>query len=143
MSDCIRSVTASYLFILLHLQRESLFNCMNGFNTPFPISCVTGKECEFDMNKADFISPLYEHLGKRHHNNIYQNVMQDADYLKFSQQEQELCSQYESLNLSDEQRKVIGHWIDAIHAQNEAYTTVVFRMAMQLCFSLLMQLADL
>ena len=47
--------------------------------------------------------------------------MQDADYLKFSQQEQELCSQYESLNLSDDQRKVILNWIDTIHAQNEAY----------------------
>lgn len=56
--------------------------------------------------------------------------MQDADYLKASQQEQELCSQYESLNLSDDQRKVKINWIEAIHAQNEAYTTVVFRMAM-------------
>ena len=51
--------------------------------------------------------------------------------------------QYDNLDLSDEQRKVINHWIDAIHAQDEAYTTVVFRMAMQCCFALLLELADL
>lgn len=59
---------------------------------------------------------LYNHLEERHHDNIYQNAKQDADYLKFSQQEQELCSQYESLHLSDDQRKVILNWIDAIHS---------------------------
>ena len=69
--------------------------------------------------------------------------MRDADYLKASQQEQELCSQYESLHLSDDQRKVILNWIDAITAQNETYTAVVFRMAMQCCFALLLELADL
>ena len=71
------------------------------------------------------------------------NVMQDADYLKFLQQEQELCSQYECLNLSDDQRKVILNWIDTINAMNEAYTAVVFRMAMQCCFALILELADL
>lgn len=91
----------------------------------------------------DFWNLLYNHLEEHHHDNIYQNVMQDADYLKFTQQEQELCSQYEGLNLSDDQRKVILSWIDTIHAQNEAYTTVVFRMAMQCCFSLLLELADM
>ena len=59
----------------------------------------------------DIWNLLYNHLEERHHNNIYQNVMQDADYLKFTQQEQELCSQYENLNLSDDQRKVILNWV--------------------------------
>lgn len=31
----------------------------------------------------------WDPCGARQHDNIYQNVMQDADYLKFSQQEQE------------------------------------------------------
>lgn len=86
---------------------------------------------------------LYNHLEECHHGNIYQNVMQDTDYLKFSQQKQDLCSKYESLNLSDDQRTVILNWIDTVHAQNEAYTTVVFRMAMQCCFALLPELGDL
>ena len=43
----------------------------------------------------DFWNLLYNHLEERHYNNIYQN----ADYLKFTQQEQELCSHYENLNL--------------------------------------------
>lgn len=63
--------------------------------------------------------------------------------MKFSQQEQKFSDQYDNLDLSDEQRKVINHWIDAIHPQNEAYTTVVFRMEMQCCFSLIMALTDL
>lgn len=44
-----------------------------------------------------------------------------------------LNDQYQQLNLSDEQRKVITQWIDAIQAQESAYTEVVFRMGMQ-CF---------
>ena len=91
----------------------------------------------------DFWNLLYNHLEEQHHDNIYQNVTQNADYLKFSQQEQELCFQYENLNLSADQQKVIINWIEAIHAQNEAYTTVAFRMAMQCCFALLLELIDL
>lgn len=62
---------------------------------------------------------------------------------KATTQENELNEKYEKLNLSDEQRNVIMQWIDAIHAQEAAYTVVAFRMGMQCCFSLLMQLADL
>ena len=58
-------------------------------------------------------------------------------------QENKINEQDQQLNLSDEQRKVIMQWIDAIQAQESAYTAVVFRMGMQCCFSLLMQLADL
>lgn len=91
----------------------------------------------------DFWNLLYTHLEERRYDSIYQNAKQDADYLKFSQQEQKFSDQYDNLDLSDEQRKVITHWIDAIHAQDEAYTAVVFRMAMQCCFALLLELADL
>ena len=48
--------------------------------------------------------------------------------------ENELNAEYEKLNLSDEQQNVIMQWIDAIHAQEAAYTVVVFRMSMQYCF---------
>ena len=91
----------------------------------------------------DFWNLLYNHLEERRYDNIYQNALKDADYLKASQQEQELCSQYESLHLSDDQRKVILNWIDAITAQNEAYTSAAFRMAMQCCFALILELTDL
>lgn len=47
------------------------------------------------------------------------------------------------LNLSGEQKNAIMQWIDAIHAQEAFYTVIAFRMGMQCCFSLLMQLADL
>ena len=57
--------------------------------------------------------------------------------------ENELNEQYKKLNLSDEQPKIITQWIDAIQAQNSAYTTVAFRMGMQFCLSLIIQLADL
>ena len=91
----------------------------------------------------DFFNLLYNYLEERQQNNISQNVRKDADYLKATHQEQKLHSRYENLNLSDEQRTVILDWIDAITDQNEAYTTVVFRMAIQCCFSLLLELSDL
>ena len=48
--------------------------------------------------------------------------------------ENELNAEYEKLDLSDEQQNVIMQWIDAIHAQEAAYTVVVFRTGMQCCF---------
>ncbi len=95
------------------------------------------------MMDMDFFQLLYNHLEERHYNNFYQNAKQDANYFKATIRENEFNEQYEKLNLSDEQRNVIMQWIDAIHAQEAAYTVVAFRMGMQCCFSLLMQLADL
>lgn len=92
---------------------------------------------------TDFTQLLFMHLEEREHNNVYQNLQQDIDYLETTAEEATLCEQYENLDLSEEQRTVIKQWIASIHAQNAAYTAVVFRMAMQCCFSMLMQLADL
>ncbi len=86
---------------------------------------------------------FFHHLEERPYNNIYQNMKQDADYLKASLLENELNKQYKKLDLSDEQRKVITQWIEIIQAQESAYAAVVFRMGMQCCFSSLMQLANL
>ena len=95
------------------------------------------------MMNMDIFQLFFNYLEERPYNNIHQNVKQDADYLEAAIQENKLNEQYQKLNLSDEQRKVIMQWTDAIQAQESAYTAVVFRMGMQLCFSLLMQLADL
>lgn len=83
----------------------------------------------------DFFRLVLYYLQERQTNNVYSNLQKDAEYLNAAEQEQELCNQYENLNLTDEQRKIISRWIDAIHAQNCAYTSVVFRMAMQYGFS--------
>lgn len=91
----------------------------------------------------DFFNLLFNHLEERRYNNVCQNAKQDADYLKATQLEQELSNCYDQLDLSDEERNVIDSWIDAIQAQEAAYSVIVFRMGMQCCFSLLMQLADL
>ena len=96
-----------------------------------------------NLSAFDFFNLLYNYLEERQHDNISQNVRKNADYLKATHQEHKLRSQYENLNLSDDQRTVILDWIDAITAQNEAYTAVVFRMAIQCCFALLLELADL
>ena len=86
---------------------------------------------------------FFNYLEERPYNNVYQNIKQNVDYLEAVTKETELSQQFKELDLSDEQRKIIMQWIDAIQAQESAYTTVVFRMGMQCCFSLLMQLADL
>ena len=90
-----------------------------------------------------FFHLLFNHLEERRYNNVCQNAKQDADYLKATQLEQELSNQYDKLDLSDEQKNVINRWVDAIQTQDAAYSIIVFRMGMQCCFSLLMQLADL
>ena len=94
------------------------------------------------MDKA-FFNLLFNHLEERRYNNVCQNAKQDSDYLKATQREQELSNCYDKLDLSDEQRNIIDRWVDAIHAQEATYSVIVFRMGMQCCFSLLMQLADL
>ena len=50
---------------------------------------------------------FFNYLEERPYNNIHQNVKQDADYLEATIQENKLNTQYQKLNLSDEQRKVI------------------------------------
>ncbi len=91
----------------------------------------------------DIFQLFLNYLTERHHNNIYQNIHQDVNYLEATMKENELNEQYKKLDLSDEQRRIITQWIDTIQAQNSAYTAVVFRMGMQFCFSLIIQLADL
>ncbi len=94
------------------------------------------------MNNMNFFQLVQYHLEERQSNSIHANPKKDADYLKAKWLEDELCNQYENLDLTAEQRKVIEEWIDAIHAQECAYTAVAFRMAMQYGFSVLLELLD-
>lgn len=95
------------------------------------------------MVNMDIFQLFFNYLKERPYNNVYQNIKQDADYLEAAKKETELSQQFKELDLSDEQRKIIMRWTDAIQAQEPAYTEVVFRMGMQLCFSLLMQLFNM
>ena len=114
---------------------------MNGLIPISAVSCVLRKEV-FTMD-IDFFNLLFNHLEEKRYNNVCQNAKQNTDYLKATQREQELSNCYDQLDLSDEQRNVIARWVDAIQTQESAYSVIVFRMGMQCCFSLLMQLADL
>lgn len=86
---------------------------------------------------------LYSYLEERSDDNVGSQLNADPEYQNALAEECELYQQYENLNLSKEQCKVIENWIDAVTTTNSAYSTVIFRMGMQFCFSLLMQLADL
>lgn len=86
---------------------------------------------------------LYSYLEERSDNNIHSQLNADSEYQNALEEECELYQQYESLNLSEEQCKIIENWVDAVSATNSAYSSVIFRMGMQCCFSLLVQLADL
>lgn len=135
-------VTNMILSILLYFLYGFSLGSENGLILNFSVSCVVRREVQYMMD-MDFFQLLYNHLEERRYNNICQNAKQDTNYLKATMLENELNAEYEKLDLSDEQRNVIMQWIDAIHAQEAAYTVVAFRMGMQCCFSLLMQLADL
>ena len=95
------------------------------------------------MRDLNLFQLLYSYLEERRVNGICENLKKDTEYLKSKQVEAECCKQYDSLDLTEEQRIIIGKWIDSINALNCAYTEVVFRMAMQCCFSLILELADL
>jgi hypothetical protein len=95
------------------------------------------------MMNTDFFQLLYTHLEERSFNNVYEKLKQEEEYQETLRAENILFERYEGLELPEEQRKVIEQWTDAIHAKNTAYSMVIFRMGMQCCFSLLMQLANL
>lgn len=95
------------------------------------------------MKNTDFIQLLCAHLEERPFNNVYEQLKQDEEYQEALQAENMLFEQYEGLRLLEEQRKIIEQWTDAIHTKNAAYSMVIFRMEIQCCFSLLMELADL
>lgn len=95
------------------------------------------------MINTDFFDLLYTQLEERPVNNVLENLKLDANYQEALQAECDIYQQYESLNLPKEQEKIVERLTEAITAKNAAYSAVVFRMGMQCCFSLLMQLADL
>ena len=53
-----------------------------------------------------------------------------------------MMDKYENLDLPFEQRKFFNELIDAIQSQECAYTSVLFRMAMQYGFSIVWELMD-
>lgn len=95
------------------------------------------------MIDTEIFDLLYTHLEERTANNMRDYLNSDASYQESMTKECEYFQKYESLNLPKEQCRIIEHWTDVTTARNSAYSAVVFRMGMQCCFSLLMQLADL
>lgn len=94
------------------------------------------------MIDTEIFDLLYTHLEERTVNSVRDHLNSDADYQDAMTKECELYQKYESLNLPKEQCLIIEEWADAITARNAAYSAVVFRMGMQCCFSLIMQLVD-
>ncbi len=47
---------------------------------------------------------------------VYQNFKQNQEYLDATEEETELCRQFENLTMSEEQREIIRQWIAAIPA---------------------------
>ena len=64
------------------------------------------------------------------------NLKQDTEHLQGCKVEEEFSEQYDQLNLTVEQNKVISHWIDSIHTKEFAYNAVVFRLTVQYGFSI-------
>ena len=82
-------------------------------------------------------------MDKRPFNNVFEQLKQDENYQEASRAEDRLSKRYKNLELTEEQQKDVEKWIESIHAENAAYSMVIFRMGMQCCFSLIVQLADL
>lgn len=82
------------------------------------------------MINTEIFDLLYNYLEERPVNNVLNQLHSDNDYQQASTEENKLSEQYESLNLSDEQRRIINQWVESITAKNAAYSAVVFRMGM-------------
>lgn len=95
------------------------------------------------MMNTDFFQLLYTYLEERTFHNVYEQLKEDNEYQDAVKAEQALFEQYEELGLSEKQCQIIEQWTDAIHAKNAAYSMVIFRMGMQCCFSLMVQLGYL
>ena len=94
------------------------------------------------MMNMDIFQLFFNYLEERPYSNIYQNMKQDADYLEATAKETELTqSAIQRIGFIGRTEKIIIQWTDAIQAQESAYTAVGFRLGMQCCFSLLMELA--
>ena len=75
------------------------------------------------MTNTNFYKLVQSHLEEREHNNVYENLMKDKNYLKAYHHHKEL--------------------IDAIHSKECTYTAVLFRMGMQYGFSIVWKLMDM
>lgn len=95
------------------------------------------------MLNTDIFDLLYLQLEEGRVNRVLENLKVNVNYQKALQEEAAIYQHYEGLNLSKEQDKIVEAWGEAITARNAAYSAVIFRMGMQCCFSLLMQLSDL
>ena len=51
------------------------------------------------MTNTNFYKLVQSHLEEREHNNVYENLMKDKNYLKAYQHHKELFDKYENLDL--------------------------------------------
>lgn len=93
------------------------------------------------MINTNFFDVLYTQLEERPVNNVLENLKLDKNYQESLQQKCDIYQQYE--HLPKEQGKLIESLTEAINERNAAYSPVAFRMVMQWCFFIIMQLADL
>lgn len=90
------------------------------------------------MVDAKIFDILYSYLEERSNNNISSQLSADPKYQNALVEKCELYQQYENLNLLEEHCKIV-----TITTTNSAYSSVIFRMGMQFCFPLLIQLSVL
>ena len=88
------------------------------------------------MMNMDIFQLFFNYLEERLYSKIYQNMKQDDERNRTQ-------SAIQRIGFIGRTEKIIIQWTDAIQAQESAYTAVGFRLGMQCCFSLLMELADL
>lgn len=94
------------------------------------------------MINADIFDYIYNYLDDCPQDNLNDHLDSDSRYQNALSAERVFAEQYNLLDLTEEQRSVIDKWVDSIQATNAAYSMAMFRLGMQSCFSLLMQLAD-
>ncbi len=96
------------------------------------------------MIKENFFEIFYTYLEEQCGTGVVaEQLDKDETYQKALEEEHAFYEMYKNLDLTDEQRAIVDQWGDSVQATNAAYSMAVFRLGMQSCFSLMMQLAGL
>ncbi len=92
------------------------------------------------MTDLDYIQLIHDYFELYATPNVHEILIADKDYLEVLNTEKKLYEQFQNSYLTPEQRDIVEQLIESICNKNSIYSTTIFRLGMQSCFSLIRQL---
>ncbi len=92
------------------------------------------------MTDIDSIQLIHDYFELYATPNVHETLSKNKDYLEALNTEKKLYEQFQDSYLTEEQRDIVEQLIEAICSKNSIYSSTIFRLGMQSCFSLFRQL---